>query len=418
MTIKPKTHKICARSLSSVLCLLFSILCVVAHAEVVYLKNGTVIKGRLVAKSDKYIVISSGEPLAPVRSTIFLEDINKMLTDEEYEKEPLSAHGAPLPGLFEAKRQQPVYEKDFLISTVPRQESRSHIKQLLRQEEEYRSTSGPEGLVEGRGFLEEEYTSQGLTKEEVDLRLKETAFAQKKGRGAISGTVSLPAVQDAKGSLYVYLLEDAGDGLFIGSEKMLFDKVVVPAAKTPYKIKNVPEGKYKVFAEWDIAKPDVKIEKAGLMYLGAQGDYTGSTQDVITLGVDESRENVDFSCNTFVEKDLLEFDWGEKPSFRIKDIYYVKSFPDEQRFYIIIQNLSKNPIPMLPLDIYINDKKVFSYPWKFTDIPALGEKEFDISGSYKGYLNISKEQENSLKFKVEFPESRDVEFEKTIYIFP
>jgi len=171
-----------------------------------------------------------------------------------------------------------------------------------------------------------------------------------------------------------------------------------------------------------VARPSVKIttvgEKVSLAYLGAQGDYSGMTKNELTMGINELRDGVNFPCTTFIETDKLTFDWGEKPLFRIMDIYYQRSYPDENKFYLVVRNPTPRQIEILPLDIYINDRKVFSFPWEFKDIPPNGEKEFDISQAYKGYVRITGgDTENRLKFTVYFANSKEKEFEKLIYVF-
>jgi len=235
----------------------------------------------------------------------------------------------------------------------------------------------------------------------------------------------LPPLEGISGDLYVYLLENTGSGNYISASKMLFDKIdaaEIKGRRVAYSIEGVPAGTYKVFAQWDVARPSVKIttvgEKVSLAYLGAQGDYSGMTKNELTMGINELRDGVNFPCTTFIETDKLTFDWGEKPLFRIMDIYYQRSYPDENKFYLVVRNPTPRQIEILPLDIYINDRKVFSFPWEFKDIPPNGEKEFDISQAYKGYVRITGgDTENRLKFTVYFANSKEKEFEKLIYVF-
>ncbi len=403
------------------------------RAEVVILKNGTVMRGKVVEKTPEYIVLRSGEGEAATRATIFLEDINRMMSEEEFEQErgyvPLS--------LFASNRTVvPVVEKEPVFSSVPSGSSREHILALVtsKQEqgiapfavnEEQESGELDTGAGQGvflRKFIERQPHSLKPTGREA---LVEKGSVKREGKGRISGFVTLPPLEGVSGDLYVYILEDTASGNFISAPKMLFDKIdaaEIKGRRVPYSIEGVPAGTYKVFAQWDVARPAVKIttvgEKVSLAYLGAQGDYSGMTKNALTLGINELRDGVNFPCTTFIESDKLTFNWGEKPLFRITDIYYQRNYPDENKFFLVVRNPTPRQIEILPLDIYINDRKVFSFPWEFKDIPPNGEKEFDISQAYRGYVRIAgSDTENRLKFTVFFANSKEKEFEKIIYVF-
>ncbi len=404
-----------------------------AWAEVVILKNGTVMRGKIVEKTPEYIVLRSGEGEAATRATIFLEDINRMMSEEEFEQErgyvPLS--------LFASNRTVvPVVEKESVFSSVPSGSSREHILALVtsKQEqgiapfavnEEQENGEPDAGAGQGvflRKFIERQPHSLKPTDREA---LVEEGSVKREGKGRISGFVTLPPLEGVSGDLYVYILEDTASGNFISAPKMLFDKIdaaEIKGRRVPYSIEGVPAGTYKVFAQWDVARPAVKIttvgEKVSLAYLGAQGDYSGMTKNALTLGINELRDGVNFPCTTFIESDKLTFNWGEKPLFRITDIYYQRNYPDENKFFLVVRNPTPRQIEILPLDIYINDRKVFSFPWEFKDIPPNGEKEFDISQAYRGYVRIAgSDTENRLKFTVFFANSKEKEFEKIIYVF-
>lgn len=413
------------------------VLCVAAavQAEVIILKNGTVMRGRIVEKTPEYIVLRSGEGATATRATIFFDDINRIETEEEFEKR---TGYVPLSILEVKTGVRPVFEKESVFPLMVSQGgSKEHIMELVAQEQARRSltetveqewqSAEAESSDAGPSFVKR--FTEGrvhLLKPNLENRLIEVSGAPKQGHGRISGEVSLPAdVKGASGDLFVYLMEDAGGGNFISAPKMLFDKIDaadIRSAKVRYTIEDVPAGHYKVFAQWDIARPAVKINTVGdnisLAYLGAQGDYSGMTKDALTLAIDELRENVNFSCATFIEEDRVTFDWGQKPLFRIVDIYYQRNYPEEMKFFLLIRNPSRKQIDHLPLDIYINDKKIFSFPWEFKNIPADGEKEFDVSQAYQGYIRLEGEDaENILKFSITFAGSKEKEFEKIIYVF-
>ncbi len=404
-----------------------------ARAEVVILKNGTIMRGKIVEKTPEYIVLRSGEGESATRATIFLEDINRMMSEEEFEQErgyvPLS--------LFEANRTvTPVVEREPIFSSIPSGSSKEHIMSLVTSEQgqgivpaavnEEQESGGP-GVGAGQGFFLKKFIERRphSLKPTAGETLAEESSAKREGKGRISGFVTLPPLEGISGDLYVYLLEDAGNGNFISAPRMLFDKIdaaEIKGRRVPYSIEGVPAGTYKVFAQWDVARPAVKIttvgEKVSLAYLGAQGDYSGMTKNELTIGINELRDGVNFPCTTFIESDKLTFDWGEKPLFRITDIYYQRNYPDENKFSLVVRNPTPRQIEILPLDIYINDRKVFSFPWEFKDIPPNGEKEFDISQAYRGYVRIAGgDTENKLKFTVYFANSKEKEFEKIIYVF-
>ncbi|MDD2866471.1 MAG: hypothetical protein PHO59_04010 [Candidatus Omnitrophica bacterium] len=405
---------------------------IAAWSEVVVLKNGTVMRGKIVEKTPEYIVLRSGEAETATRATIFLEDINRITSEEEFEQEtgyvPLS--------IFESKRTVvPVVEREPVFPSVSGGASKEHIMAMVASEKEQGIT--PEAGNEEWSSSEPEAAGQGVflkkfmerkphsLKPAEEGALAEEGSAQRKGAGRISGFVTLPPLEGISGDLYVYLLENTGSGNYISASKMLFDKIdaaEIKGRRVAYSIEGVPAGTYKVFAQWDVARPSVKIttvgEKVSLAYLGAQGDYSGMTKNELTMGINELRDGVNFPCTTFIETDKLTFDWGEKPLFRIMDIYYQRSYPDENKFYLVVRNPTPRQIEILPLDIYINDRKVFSFPWEFKDIPPNGEKEFDISQAYKGYVRITGgDTENRLKFTVYFANSKEKEFEKLIYVF-
>jgi hypothetical protein len=258
------------------------------RAEVVILKNGTVMRGKIVEKTPEYIVLRSGEGEAATRATIFLEDINRMMSEEEFEQErgyvPLS--------LFASNRTVvPVVEKEPVFSSVPSGSSREHILALVtsKQEqgiapfavnEEQESGELDTGAGQGvflRKFIERQPHSLKPTGRDA---LVEEGSVKREGKGRISGFVTLPPLEGVSGDLYVYILEDTASGNFISAPKMLFDKIdaaEIKGRRVPYSIEGVPAGTYKVFAQWDVARPAVKIttvgEKVSLAYLGAQGDY-------------------------------------------------------------------------------------------------------------------------------------------------
>jgi hypothetical protein len=406
---------------------------VAAWSEVVVLKNGTVMRGKIVEKTPEYIVLRSGEAETATRATIFLEDINRITSEEEFEQEtgyvPLS--------VFEAKRTVvPMVEREPVFPSVSSGSSKEHIMAMVASEKEQAAAPGPaeeewsSGEPEagdGQGaflkkFMERKPRSLKSSGQE---NLVEEGSAQRKGAGRISGFVTLPPLEGISGDLYVYLLENTDGGNYISAPKMLFDKIdaaEIQGRRVSYSIEGVPAGTYKVFAQWDVARPSVKIttvgEKVSLAYLGAQGDYSGMTKNELTIGINELRDGVNFPCTTFIESDKLTFDWGEKPLFRITDIYYQRNYPDENRFFLVVRNPTPKQIEILPLDIYINDRKVFSFPWEFRDIPPNGEKEFDISQAYRGYARIAGgDSENRLRFTVYFANSKEKEFEKLIYVF-
>ena len=404
------------------LCAILLWLAPFVQAEVIYLKNGTVMKGRIVGRDEQTIILQTGED-PQARSTIFLSDINKMMSDEEFENQSLSSSLAVLQP--QTTWVPPSFENGPVLPNSSGENSVSHIQELVQSQQEFLAKQAQE----------QEQAERDPTKLAIEIERKRTRAEQtridrlrskpREGNGSISGTITLPDLSGMSADLYVYLLEDAGDGHFVAPDRMLFQKIAageITSTQIPYRITNVPAGAYKVLAQWDLSKPDVSINNSGgnvsLDFLGTRGDYSGYTRKTVTLGIDEIKDKVDFSCTTFIDEDKVHFDWGAKPLFRVKDIYYLKSYPDEDKFYLVVENLSSKPIETLPLDIYINDKKVFAFSWQFKEIPARSQKEFDITTAFKGYQKIMRGQGgNALKFRVNFAGSRDAEFEKVVYVF-
>lgn len=81
-----------------------------------------------------------------------------------------------------------------------------------------------------------------------------------KGIGTISGSIIITDMEDRKGNLYIFILDDS----------KMPEKIVVLAAtfinaesiglgRTPYTLTNVPEGTWSVLAVWDTDVPHCKV---------------------------------------------------------------------------------------------------------------------------------------------------------------
>lgn len=362
----------------------------VAGADAVYLKNGRVMKGRIIEKNEQFLVLKSGEDESAVKTTIFLEDINRIETEEQYSKE-----APPIPFLSG--------REPFSLQKPPEMALPQNISLATPQQ----------------------YTFPAIGSGETQ-------------EGSISGFVGLPEnFKEHNGDLYVYLMEDIGRGRFASSPFMLYTRISaseIISRLVPYKMEHVPVATYKIFAQWDIAPPFIQELSEGqrrtLTSLGTQGDYEGSLADAFVLAAGEDKENVGISCTTFLQTSKAVAMESPKPDFQIEDLYYRKASLSEPEFFILIKNKGETAISWLAFDIFINDEKVSSGPMGLGSLKSGEEKEFDITLAYQSYQKIMKEKQankevpeelptegiKQVKFKIVWPQTQEVEFEKTLFM--
>ncbi len=385
-------------------CLLWSHQAIVC-AEAVYLKSGRVMKGRIIEKTPDHIVLKTGEGESEVKSTIFLDDILKIETEENYSKEESLI-----------KNQ---LEQSYVIRSVANQKSLSE-----------RIKSTPHDLAANiRKMVSQslEFSSSGEKKEDGAGLSVVTA---KSGLGSVSGVVRLPENwKEMKGSLYVYMLVRSSGIGFVSSVEPLYTEITqygISGRDVNYTVDRVPAGKYGIFAVWDVAKPDVaKVNIKGKLFLKnliMRGDYRGAS-GIIDVGEYEHKENVNFECATLVQADQVEQQQTMELELELVDIYYRRMPNREILIFMLVKNKSKFDSPSLSFDVYINDKKITEKPLNFGNLAAEEEKEFDLSNVYEKYKKQIIDHGGSVgllkmpKIRVVWVSNREVFIEKTLFIF-
>lgn len=410
-------------------------------ADAVYLKNGTVMTGRIVEKNSQHLVLKTSEDADAVRVTIFLEDISRIEAQDvfveklkfvPYELLHKTSEVFPSAGTESFKPPENVSGPQGIRSLLEkdRQYKLDHILKKNTKDEElsdFGNLDRQEALKRLKEANKESDTSS-IKQEAVLEALKPVEM----GDGCISGSVILPDLpyeRRKRGDLYVYLMQDLGSHRFAFGANMLFEKISykdIASRKISYEIERIPAGRYKVFAQWDIEIPFVKekiIEKNKkvLGYIGAKGDYSGSCKDVIDLAVHEKKEGVDFNCLDLIQEDQFSFDLGRNPSVEIKDLYYRKLPTEAGKIILLVTNANDGVVNLAVFDILINDDKVMPLPFQLNMIEPKSEKEFDITQVYYQY-KAAKEATGdgspgpALRFKIVWPATGEVVFEKVLTI--
>ncbi len=415
-----------------------------AFAQAVYLKNGRVMVGRIVEKNPDYIVLKSGEGPEAVTATIFLEDISRISEEETYTQELSAVPFYIKKTLTPAETSGPA----SLPLRPPTEGITSRIHSLVE---------GDKALKAGGSFPEERiqelpdidvspltlqaYASYLQMLEERKAELEAAIEARKRGEpplsgdGRIAGAVTLPDMpskvpvsSEASGGLYVYLLREQPDGRYAFPAPMLYaavDAANVTLTQVRYEITGIPPGRYKVFAQWDVAAPAVREERtqkdAFLNYLGAQGDYSGFYKDAIDVGKGAVLKEIDFGCVDQSPFNEIFFSWMQPFQYEITDIYYTRPRPEEPRILLVAKNLGSRAIDAVALDLFIDNMKMI-FPLELSDIAAGQEKEFDISSFFLTHLKLTEgsnleRKARSVKFRVQNPITKEVEFEKNLYIY-
>ncbi len=407
-----------------------------AFADAVYLKNGTVMTGRIVEKTPEYIVLKTSEDEDAARVTVFLEDIYKVEEQGEF-VEKLRFIPYDLRRGFSERGFTAGSEAAGLLSKE--EGNLAQIKSLLSQDRQYKTElaekkakedlraaqmKDKEGISGPR--QEGKYTASGQLKGRAE---QQRSKAPKTGDGIISGDVVLPDISYAKrmkGNLYIYLMEDLDNGQFIFNEDMPFVKVSyrgIVSRKVSYSIKHVPAGRYKVMAQWDVKYPFIKEKdtvsgKKSLSYLGAKGDYSGECYEAVALKPDEKREGVTFNCDRLIQEDQFSFGLDKRPSVDVKDIYYQKLPFQEGKIILFVENNTDDYISLAAFDILINDEKLLSLPFELNGMEPHSGKEFDITYIYRLYLGqgLGKPGE-PVTVKILWLASGEVALEKVVRVF-
>jgi len=424
------------------LCLLVAGPC--AFAEAVYLKNGRVMVGVIVEKTPDYLVLKSGEGPEAATATIFLEDVARIEEEEDYARELanvpyyIKKTFAPAEGQGSAS----------LPLRPPTESITARIRSLVEGDKVLKAGERPpeEKIqelpnIDANPLTLQAYASYLHMLEERRAQLEAQIEARKKGQpppsgdGRIAGTVTLPDMPrnvpvstEASGGLYVYLLKEQPDGRYTFPAPMLYaavDAANVTLAQVRYEVTGIPPGRYKVFAQWDVAAPAVREERnekdTFLNYLGAQGDYSGFHKDAVDLEKDAAVRGIDFDCVDQSAFNEIFFSWMQPFQYEIRDIYYSRPRPETPLILLVAKNIGSRPIDILALDLFIDDMKMV-FPLELNNIAPGEEKEFDISSFFVTHLKLTEganlvRKSRSVKFRVQNPITKEVEFEKNLYIY-
>ncbi len=347
-----------------------------AFAEAVYLKNGRVMVGRIVEKSPDYIVLKTGEGPEAATATIFLEDIAKIEEEEIYAQELSAVPFYLKRPLGPAETSGPTQ----LPLRPPTESITSRIHALVEGDKLMKAGELPFGEkikelpdIDASPLTLKAYASYMQMMEERKQGLQAMIEARKNGKslpsgnGRIGGVVTLPDMPykvpvsaEASGGLYVYLLKEQSGGRYTFPVPMLYaivDAANVTLAQVRYEITGIPPGRYKVFAQWDVAPPAVREERSDkdsfLNYLGAEGDYSGFYTDPIDIGKDVLLKDIDFTCVDQSPFDEIFFNWLQPFEFEITDIYYTRPRQDDPHILLVIKNVGSQDIDVLALDLFI-----------------------------------------------------------------
>ena len=209
----------------------------VAYADAIYLKTGRVMTGRIVEKNEKYLVLKTGAGEATVKTTIFLEDINRIEGEDGHVQNVVSVPAEFLTGGLNISG----------VLANPDATGVERIKNLLEENRQVSSSVSPEaGTTSGE---EETMTVPEAVKSAGQEKFL-TPLAVHSGSGTISGIVSLPSVSNTpgvlkgtRGDLYIYLMEDTGtrkNFLATWIPYVKIDNVDITARQMAYKINHVP----------------------------------------------------------------------------------------------------------------------------------------------------------------------------------
>jgi hypothetical protein len=415
------------RSLSLGIVLIMSwILVARAGADAVYLKNGRVMTGRIVERTQDRIILRTGEGATEVRSTIFIDDILRIQGQEEYAKESGQAIQQLIKTEFlkKAAPQEPFYRR----LSLPTDSGAADIRKMIL--EDRRAQANP---------IKEEVVSVGTVAEQPPAGTPSLSAPQGRASaesaGSIAGFVRLPApvFQECKGNLLIFLMERQmknDQEVFVAGLKVPYELIPAENILTPqvrYKLERISAGTYRVFAEWDVApgavEPIETENQVAFIGLWGKGDYAGSSSNVV-LETDGYRDDVNFDCKTLIENDNSVGALQQLMDFKISDLYYRSTPGEDPRFFVRIKNNHTSSLVPIAFDVYVNDEKVWQEPMSFGPLQAQEEKEFDITSAYEEHKKIVEGREGagaltskSIKFRLVWTLDKDVSFEKTVFLF-
>ncbi|HAJ56374.1 MAG TPA: hypothetical protein DCL35_01235 [Candidatus Omnitrophica bacterium] len=386
--------------LAIVACLLCFAACPLAHADAVYLKNGKVMRGRIVEKTQEHIVLKTGEGEYAVRNTIYLEDISRIQTEQEY-----SSEAKFIPAQLFRQDFKKLWEQGAPLPTPVEPEKEEYIKPIEEP---------------GQDVGRLKPAAAPLPFGQVDAR----------GVGTISGFVRLPEDEEKrKGDLYIYIMKEAGPGRFILPSGNFLYQVIggdsITSVVLPYRFDNIDAGTYKVFAIWDTALPFIKKKKIRgsemLVGLGLKGDYMGMQSGEVSIIKDRPDGIVNIESLVYISKDQPGALMPQEDEYLVSDIYYRKIAAKDGGLFLLVKNQGEDVIDSLELDLFINDEKAGAVPIEIGPIQAHQEKEFDISRNFEVYRK-QKEKEGwdimgkLTRFKIVSRKRGELELEKAIFI--
>jgi hypothetical protein len=423
-----------------------------ALAEAVYLKNGRVMIGRIVERNQAYMVIQRGEGAKAVKATIFLDDIAKIESEEDYFRNmPITP-----PFLWQGLQSSSIMNSEIAQEALAgHYDNRERIKNLiewnkkLAVEEKSKPSNKPlpesneeamkmfeNPLAEKSFYAAEELEAQKERLVKTVAKKGSGTEAPEAGDGRISGVVRVPedkVVPTSGGTraLYVYLLNEASIGKFFFPVPMLYSIVTpknVALGKASYSIRNIPSGRYKVIAEWDVDDPMIQEQtskgKKILNYLGSKGDYRGEYPKVVEVSGGSDIGDLNFDCITVTKYSISSFETQPQVMFLIKDLYYYRPSPGIYKFILVVQNPGDDPLDPITLELFVNGTKCL-FPLELSSIGPHKEKQYDITEYVDNIFEVQAgDQEapapigqRTLTFKISAPWDQEVLFEKTMSVF-
>jgi hypothetical protein len=418
-------------------------------AEAVYLNNGKVMTGRVVEMTKRKIVLQTGEGEEAVKTTIYAEDINRVVSDEEY---------------AQSVAQMPMDLKDKLIpaeagmaaaltpatSSDPRERIRQMIEASREVALEQAVEQGGEGVPDNEPPVSPEAMSvrggpevlaahsQMILERKKQLKAvaEGKATPDAKGEGRIAGMVTLPGrpmdwglTGEAKGDLYVYLMKESAEGIYVAPIPMLFDRIPadrILSTEVAFDIRDVPSGAYRVFADWDIAEPAVRVtENEGrtiLNYIGSKGDYAGSAADKVAVAGAGGAKDIMIACTQPLILDQIFQDPGVTRQIVVTDIFFVRTASQEGRIVALIKNAAAVPASKEMLELIIDEERQM-FPVEMLEMAPGETQPYDITSFYRDYAKRhfgedgSKTLEpRSVRFRLADPLNKEVVFDKTVFV--
>lgn len=235
-----------------------------------------------------------------------------------------------------------------------------------------------------------------------------------KGEGVIEGVVTLPPVE-ANGDLYVFAVLE-NESFPAAYQRIAKEQLVW--AKIPYRIPDLPAGRYWVYAYWDTAPPSMNPEEN--LFAVFTGDFAGEFLATVTLQRGEVRGPIDFALSrTLKAKD--EENYGT--DYTLVDVGVAPGEEGKPALLLSVRSTGEKPVRNVSLICRINGKELL-YHASSPGPLILPQKvrEFDITTCYESYLfflerlwqeeNLSREE---LKIEI-VSKDNDARLEKEVVV--